>query len=349
MNLDPIAETAQQLGADRVLSPAGALPQPAERLDPAGPCRSYEFEIAVDRLCVDSTSYRSLRERAGADSEAMAARIREIVAERGKLHNPDTESGGVLVGTVSAVGERVSDPPREGQPVVTLGSLTTTPLRIERVVALDPDSPQVEVEGVAYVFERAAWAPLPGDLPLPAAVDLLDVCAAASQVRELAPSAGTVCVLGAGHGGKLALAAARDSMSSGTLVAVDADPQAVARVRDLGLCDLGVVADLRDPIAAMTRVRGAGMDPADLTVVVVNATGCEPAALLLTADRGTVLLFSMATSFQRAALAADGIGTAARMVVGSGYSPDRGSYALDLVRRVPALREALAMPQAEAA
>ena len=105
---------------------------------------------------------------------------------------------------------------------------------------------------------------------------------------------------------------------------------------ELGLCDVGVTADLRDPLAALDAVRAAGVGPADLTVVVVNATGCEPTAILLTADRGTVLFFSMATSFSAAALAADGIGTDARMLVGSGYSPDRGAYALDARPRVRA-------------
>ena len=162
------------------------------------------------------------------------------------------------------------------------------------------------------------------------ALDLYDVCAAGSQTRDLAPVEGTVCVLGAGHAGKLALAAARDAAEDGTLVAVDVDEKAVGRVVELGLCDIGVTADLRNPLAALEAVRAAGAPPADLTVVVVNATGCEPTAILLTADEGTVLFFSMATSFSAAALAADGIGTSARMLVGSGYAPDGGDYALDL-------------------
>ena len=62
-----------------------------------------------------------------------------------------------------------------------------------------------------------------------------------------------------------------------------------------------------------------------------------------------MLFFSMATSFSAAALAADGIGSDVRMLVGSGYSPDRGAYALDLVRRTPALREALGIAVGEAA
>ena len=156
----------QQLGADRVLDPPGALPQPAERLDPSGPVRPYEFEVAVERLWLDSTSFRNIRERAAGDADRMAERIIEIVESRGKLHNPETESGGVLLGTVTAVGERYESPPATGDRIVTLASLTLTPLRLEAVRSLDPGSPQVEVSGTAYVFERAAWAPVPDDLPL---------------------------------------------------------------------------------------------------------------------------------------------------------------------------------------
>jgi L-erythro-3,5-diaminohexanoate dehydrogenase len=55
----------------------------------------------------------------------------------------------------------------------------------------------------------------------------------------------------------------------------------------------------------------------------------------------------MATHFSSAALAADGLGTDVRMLVGSGRAPDRGAYALDLVRRMPALREAMGIPEKE--
>jgi L-erythro-3,5-diaminohexanoate dehydrogenase len=109
-------------------------------------------------------------------------------------------------------------------------------------------------------------------------------------------------------------------------------------VRADGLCDIAVATDLRDPLAAVRAVREAGGGPADLTVVVVNATGCEPASILLTAVGGTVLFFSMATTFSTAALTADGMAHDVRMLIGSGYTPDVGAYALDLVRRVEALR-----------
>lgn len=339
-----LGDIREELGADRVVDPGGALPQSAERLDPSGPVRPFELEIAVERLCLDSTSHREIRRRAEGEPDRMADRIAEIVERRGKMHNPTTGSGGVLLGTVAAVGERYGSPPSIGERIVTLASLTLTPLRLEEVRRLDPSSPQVEVSGTAYVCERAAWARVPEDLTVEEALAIYDVCAAASQTRALAPQGGTVYVLGAGHAGKLALAAARDASEGGTVVAVDVDAREVDRVLAHGLCDIGVTADLSDPLAALDALRAAGAPAAELTVVVVNASGCEPAAILLTADGGTVLFFSMSTSFSAAALAADGIGSSVRMIVGSGYSPDRGEYAVQLVRRSDPLRRALALP-----
>jgi len=346
MKMDASLDLSPQLGADRVLSPAGSLPQQAERLDPSGPVRPNEIEVAVERLCLDSTSFREIREHSGGDPSAMADRITEIVRERGKMHNPETDSGGVLLGTVTRVGEQRQNPPEAGRRVVTLASLTLTPLRLDGVTRLDPGDPQVEVAGTAYICGRSGWAPVPDDLPLEVALEVYDVCAAGWQTRELAPPGGTVCVLGAGNAGKLVLAAARDSMGGGMVAAVDIDADAVQRVQELGLCDVGVSADLRQPLSAVEALRAAGVPAADLTVVVVNATGCEPTAILATADGGSVLFFSMATSFSAAALANDGLARDVRMLVGSGYSPDGGAYAIDLARRSGPLRRALGLEEA---
>ncbi len=331
------------LGVDRVIDPPGALPQGADRIDGGPPLRPREIEIEVDRLCLDSTSFRQLSEAAAGDPEAIADAIAAIVADRGKMHNPVTGSGGVLVGTVRAVGEGHADPPRVGQGVVTLASLSLTPLTLERVGPVDLGSPQVPVEGTAYLMEVAPWTELPDDIELDTALAALDVCGAASQVRDLATPGMTVLVLGVGHAGKIAMAAAREAVGDeGRVVALDADGAACERARSLGFCDQVIEADLRDSMGTAEALGAAGVDRADLTVVVVNATGCEATSILSTKDEGTVLFFSMATSFTAAALGSEGVASEARMLVGSGYSPDRGRYALDLLRKHPRLRQELA-------
>ena len=60
--------------------------------------------------------------------------------------------------------------------------------------------------------------------------------------------------------------------------------------------------------------------------------GCEHGAILATADGGTVIFFSMATSFAAAALGAEGLAADVTMLVGNGYAPGHADFALDLLR-----------------
>jgi L-erythro-3,5-diaminohexanoate dehydrogenase len=99
-----------------------------------------------------------------------------------------------------------------------------------------------------------------------------------------------------------------------------------------------VVADARDPVGLAEKVEAAG-GPADVTVVCVDVAGCEGGAILSTKQGGTVIFFSMATSFSAAALGAEGMAADVTMLVGNGYVPGHADFALDLIRGVPAVRK----------
>ncbi len=73
--------------------------------------------------------------------------------------------------------------------------------------------------------------------------------------------------------------------------------------------------------------------PADVTVVCVDVPGCEGGAILATRDAGTVIFFSMATSFPAAALGAEGLAADVTMLIGNGYVPGHADLAVDLLRR----------------
>jgi len=339
-----MSSLVEGLGTGRVLDPPAALPQAALRLDATMPIQPYEIEIDVDTLCLDSTSFRQLVQANDRDPEKVREAILGIVAERGKMHNPVTGSGGILTGTIRAAGETYPEPPAIGARIATMVSLTLTPLRLDAVGPVELDNPHVPATGTAYLPWSAPWIIYPEDIPFDAALAALDVCNAASQVRELIDDqTRTVLVLGGGHAGLLALAAARDSLVDRARIAlIDTDERICRRARDLKLCDVAISVDLRDAVQALGRLEAAGVSRADLTVVVVNAADCEAAAILLTADHGTVLFFSMATSFTKAALGSDGLASNARMIVGSGHAPDRGAYALALIGRDERLQQALA-------
>ncbi len=341
------------LGVHRVLDPAGVLPQAARQLDADPAIGPDEVRIAVQRLNLDAASFRQLSESSGGDGAAVRAAVLDIVATRGKMQNPVTGSGGMLIGVVDAVGPDSSLGLAVGDRVATLVSLTLTPLRItDGLARWDGRSEQVPAEGTAILFARSIAARLPEDLTPDLALMVMDVCGAPALVTRVvreyvaAGTAPTVAVLGgAGKSGSLSLAAARRA-GAGRCIGVVPVEREAGLLRASGLADEVVVADARSPLGLSEAVEAAG-GPADVTVVCVDVPGCEQPAILATAAGGTVIYFSMATSFSAAALGAEGLAADVRMLVGNGYVPGHADLALDLVRSDAALRALFAGRLAE--
>ena len=333
-------------GLHRVLAPAGALPQAAERLDTRREIWPDEVRVRVERLNLDAASFRQLQAKHDGDGDAVRAEVLQIVRTRGKMHNPVTGSGGMLVGTVDEVGPRSPLGLEPGQRVSTLVSLTLTPLVIEDDLAVwDGRSEQVPCSGYAILYGRSIAAVLPDDLPTELSLSVMDVCGApaltARVVGEWARRHDgrrpTVAVVGAaGKSGSMSLVASREAGSGHTIGVVPTESEA-ARLREAGLAEQVVLADARDPVALSQAVRAAG-GPADVTVVCVDVPGCEHGAILATRDGGTVVFFSMATSFATAALGAEGLAADVTMLVGNGYVPGHADYAIGLLRRSPGVR-----------
>ncbi len=321
-------------GLHRVLEPAGVLPQAALRLDTRRELWPDETRIRVERLNLDAASFRQLERKHAGDGAAVRAEVLEIIRTRGKMQNPETGSGGMLVGTVEEVGERSPLGLAVGDRVTTLVSLTLTPLVVEDDLAgWDGTSEQVPADGYAILFGRSIAAKIPDDLASGLSLSVMDVCGApaltARVVRQY--DAPTVAVIGgAGKSGSLSLAAAKDAGAGRTIGIVPHQGEADL-LEGAHLADVVAVADARDPVALSGAVTAAG-GPADVTIVCVDVPGCEGGAILSTRNGGTVIFFSMATSFSGAALGAEGLAADVTMLVGNGYVPGHAEYAMSLLR-----------------
>jgi len=341
------------LGLHRVLEPAGVLPQAAWRLDAKAAIWPDEVRIAVSRLNLDAASFRQLREAHDGNPDKIRASVLDIVRTRGKMQNPVTGSGGMLTGTVDEVGPDSPLGLAAGDKIATLVSLSLTPLVItDGLAAWDGKSEQVPCEGHAILFGRSIAAKLPDDLPAELALSVLDVCGApalthrvvaACQARSSQARGPVVAIIGAaGKSGSLSAAAARQAGAARVIGVVphEAEAQllrdAAAAGGQPGLVDEIVIADARNPVGVSRAIEHAG-GPADVSVVCVDVPGCEGGAILATAQGGTVIFFSMATSFTAAALGAEGVAADVTMLVGNGYVPGHAQLALDLIRAQPAV------------
>jgi len=326
-------------GLHRVLAPAGVLPQAASRLDTRRDLWPDEVRVRVRRLNLDAASFRQLSDKHGGDGDAVRAEVLEIVRDRGKMQNPVTGSGGMLIGVVDEVGPESALGLKPGDDVCTLVSLSLTPLVIEDGLAdWDGRSEQAPCDGYAVLFGRSIAAVIPDDLPTALSLAVMDVCGAPALTARVVAQYERPCVAvvgGAGKSGSLSLAAAADAGARRVIGVVPHEREAES-LRSAGLAEV-VIADARDPLGLRDAVASAG-GPADVTVVCVDVPGCEQPAILATAQGGTIIFFSMATNFAAAALGAEGLAADVRMLVGNGYVPGHAETALRLVRDVPAVR-----------
>jgi L-erythro-3,5-diaminohexanoate dehydrogenase len=211
-------------GYHRVLQPPGAGLQGALKLNTAAipGLTTPELHLAVILLELDSTSMRQIHAQAGealknkspgGERPALLAEMTQIiagiVAERGKMHNPVTGSGGVMVARLASAPP--SDHPqfaeldlafRESRRIIPLCSLTSIPLQLAEIGAPDLEKCQVPVRGTARLAPAVRVAVLPADediLPTAVALQCIDISRLLPQLSLLLtqlPPAPTIAILG---------------------------------------------------------------------------------------------------------------------------------------------------------
>ena len=342
-------------GVHRVLEPVGVLPQPANKID-NNMDEIYDNEILIDvqTLNIDSASFTDIhnyaKQQAGegaTEAQILAEVKKEIfynVELQGKHRNRRTGSGGMLLGKVEKIGDALKGKIdlQEGDRIATLVSLSLTPLRIDEIVEIRPDVDQVDIKGKAILFESGIYAKIPADLPEKLALSALDVAGAPAQTAKLCQYGQNVVILGAGgKSGMLCCYEAKKRVGvTGKVIGLTNSARSTQRIKDLGFCDVVESVGGMTPVQVnelVSKLTDGKM--ADVTINCVNVPDQEMTAVLCTKDDGIVYFFSMATSFTKAALGAEGIGSDVNMIIGNGYTKGHAEFTLQELRECETLRK----------
>jgi len=334
-------EGGSPFGVHRVLDPEGVLPQPAQRLD-NDMTRIWDNEMLldVDVLNVDSASFTQIKQQTSGDVEKIKKIILQTVADRGKQHNPVTGSGGMFVGTVAQIGSALKGRDlAPGDRIASLVSLSLTPLHVDEIVDVRKNVDQVVVKGQAILFESGIYAKLPDDMPPTLALAALDVAGAPAQTARLVNPGDTVVILGA-TGKSGILCAYEAARRTDKVIGLGHSEDRCKRLESLDLCSAVLRINATDALQChdeISRLTDGGM--ADLVINCVNIPDTEMASILMCRDEGTIYFFSMATSFTKAALGAEGVGKDVNMIIGNGYAKDHAEITLNILRESKAIRE----------
>lgn len=330
-------------GLHRVLEPEGVLPQTADKINNDMEIYNNEILIDVQTLNIDSASFTQIKNAADNDESNIKEIMMGIVAEKGKHQNPVTGSGGMLIGTVSKIGEELTDCDLEvGDRIATLVSLSLTPLKIKKIKTIRKEIDQVDIEGQAILFESGIYAKLPDDMEDTLALAVLDVAGAAAQTARLVKPGNTVLVIGAaGKSGMLCLHEAQKRAGvSGQVIALCHSEKSCHLIKSLELADIIIQGEATRPVEILNKIDEiTDGNLCDIVINNVNVPNTEMASILAAKERGKIYFFSMATSFTKAALGAEGIGKDVEMIIGNGYCQNHAAVSLEILRENQKLRK----------
>lgn len=330
-------------GTHRVIN-ENVLPQPAYKVDNNMDIYDNEVLINVSALNIDSASFTQIEEECNHDIEKIKNRILEIVKEKGKMQNPVTGSGGMLIGTIEKIGIDLDGKIdlKVGDKIATLVSLSLTPLVIDEIIDIKPDIDRVEIKGKAILFESGIYAKLPEDLSENLALAALDVAGAPAQTQKIVKENDSVLILGAaGKSGMLCCYEARKKAGKkGKVMGLVRSEKQARFLIENRLVDTAIVGDAQNPNEVLQKVlRCNNNKEVDVCINCVNVPNTEMSSILPVKDDGLVYFFSMATTFTKAALGAEGVGKDVNMIIGNGYTKGHADVTINALRESEILRE----------
>lgn len=331
-------------GTHRVIEPKGVLPQAAKKISNDMNIMDNEILIDVQALNIDSASFTQIEKEQNGDVEKIKSRILSIVEEKGKMQNPVTGSGGMLIGTVEKIGKDMvfSSALKVGDKIATLVSLSLTPLKIDKITKIHKEIDRVEIEGKAILFESGIYVKLPEDLTENLALAVLDVAGAPAQTSKMVKPGDSVLILGAfGKSGTLCSYEARKRVGpTGKVVGLVAFENDKEELIKTGFCNEVIMANAVNPVEVLEKALEVNNgNEYDIAINCVNVENTEMSTILPVKDEGTAYFFSMATSFTKAALGAEGVGKDVSLYIGNGYTKGHAEIAINEIRESKVLRE----------
>ncbi len=324
----------EYLGIHRSLDPKGVLPQAAYKIDNSLPIKDSEILFEVNSLNIDSASFYQLKNISNNNKQLIKQEILKIVKERGKMHNPITNSGGVFLGKIKQIGKDYKNQNLKlNSKVISLTSLTYTPLYLEDITDINIETNTVYVKGYAILFYNSPFTVI-DDINIEEEVLMmvLDVAGAPAYSAKYSQIGDTVIILGGGKSGVLsAYQAYLRVKPSGKVFIITKEKYEVEILTELNIADKVIQADATKPIETLKEYLKYNNELADLVINCTNVSNTETTSILLTKDQGRVIFFSMATSFTQAALQAEGLAKNIQLIIGNGYFPNHDKIAIDCI------------------
>lgn len=351
-------EKMNNFGLHRVLEPAGSLPVTAWKLDNSRELNRGEIRIRMESLFFERENFFQLCSICENDDEEIKERIIKIVDERGKLHNPYTESSALFTGVIEeAAPEFELGELKVGDRVICLTPLAGLPAHIDNIYDIDEYYGSAKCEGYAICFEtvkviKADDVDNKDEKHMEHLMRALEeegsIYGIGQEIETRERNAGAVAsaaIIGSNIAETIFYAQMLKNINPGNVTVdfvIDAAYFAGITEKDLrfifgqsgDLIDTICFVDLSQPMEAVRKImEKSGSRPFDVVINLENIKGCESVASLIARDNGLVCYTSMNNRYCHGLLIVDCLGKDITHYGLDGYSSYAYNFALKLVEQ----------------
>ena len=333
-------------GLDRVLKPQGLSPATAWKIDNSRALRSKEARIRLERIHLEWDNFQQICSSCSYDEHKIRSKILDLIDKRGKLHNPFTGSGGVLVGTIEAFSEDVisEEDVKVGDRIYCLASLCCIPVHIDEILKIDFNYGQILCTGYAILFEASPVYKLSDELNRGYTLAAIDEAGSLFGVYNVAREHRNrnIVIIGRTTYATLTYAAAvRRAGGSDLDVRAVMDQECKEGLSQQEMMDVmypviseTYFTDLTEPIAAYETLKQEApqLACADQVIVAEDIFGAETLAVMLVKPFGDLYFTSIENHYSAAQLVAESMGKIVTMYAFDQYIKDYPDFTTSLVR-----------------
>lgn len=353
----------RDFGMGRVLYPKNVAPVAAWKIDNSIEISPREARIKIEVIHIECDSFQQICSACGYDEAKIKAKIFDIIEKRGKLHNPFTKSGGVLLGTVDAIGSEFNSqtPIAPGDSVYCITSISGMPIKLESIEAIDYDYGQITCTGYGIIFESFPVRKRKFlDIDPSYALAAVDEASSFFGSYKLAKDIDTVAIIGKSiHTTLLYGAAIKEAKGDNAKIVAIMDNHVNDQLTHEEIAsamsktiDSTFFVDLTRPMEAFDYIKeehsttylpikSLHEGSVDLIIVAEDIFGAETLAIALIKPKGNLYFSSVENHYATASLIAETLGKEMTMHSFEQYSHDYPEFTLKLLLKVRDELEAL--------
>ncbi|GAB1476492.1 hypothetical protein MASR2M70_13260 [Bacillota bacterium] len=333
-------------GISRVVGANDVLPVFAWKLDNSKIIYDNEMLLNVTNIHLEASNFKQICNEAMNDPDVIREKVFDLVESRGKLHNPYTNTGGLLAGTVERIGENYLNTGniKVGDKVLVLCSATMIPLFIEEINSIDFSYGNFSVKGHGIIYGNCSVIKCISEIPINLLMMAFEESSSIYHIYQIAKGKNKFLIIGSDllhlmlYGFAIRKAVGNDCHISVLLYNISDSALATGykgiqmNSKVLKLFNNFDFVNASNTLQCADKLVKNHPSLFDLSINCSDAGGTEAINVIATKERGTVFFSSLINNYSIAIFLTEIMGKELSILCSDGYAENYENFMYEMLR-----------------